>query len=122
MMISIGQGYNILLIFFVISGVLSGILLILSYFLSYKGKISSEKLSAYECGFEPFGEGQGALDIHFYIIGILFVIFDLEIVFLFPLCVCLNGVGPAGGVIAIIFVTILTVGFIYEWLKGALDW
>lgn len=100
---------------------ISSLLLLLSYFLNYHDSHFA-KLSTYECGFLPFDDARGAFNIEFYLVGILFVIFDLEIVFLFPLCVCLNGVGPAGGVIAIIFVTILTVGFIYEWLKGALDW
>jgi NADH-quinone oxidoreductase subunit A len=67
-----------------VSGVLSGFLLILSYYLSFRPRKFAEKLSAYECGFEPFGEGQSAFDVHFYVVGILFIIFDLEIVFLFP--------------------------------------
>jgi len=100
---------------------LSAILLGLSYFLNNQDN-NFQKLSTYECGFLPFDDSRGAFNIEFYLVGILFVIFDLEIIFLFPLCLCLNLIGFAGIMCAIGFLLILTIGFVYEWLKGGLDW
>ena len=82
----------------------------------------SEKLSAYECGFEAFGDARGQFDVRFYLVAILFIIFDLEIAFLFPWAVALKEIGMAGFWAMMIFLGILVVGFIYEWKKGALDW
>jgi NADH:ubiquinone oxidoreductase subunit 3 (subunit A) len=76
--------YNSLIVFIVISLALSVFLLLLSYLVSYKKKNSREKLSAYECGFDPFGTGVSSFEVHFYLVGILFIIFDLEIIFLYP--------------------------------------
>ena len=81
-----------------------------------------EKLSAYECGFEAFGDSRMEFDVRFYLVAILFIIFDLEIAFLFPWAISLGEIGIFGFISMMIFLFILTVGFIYEWKKGALDW
>ena len=81
-----------------------------------------EKLSAYECGFEPFDDSRIEFDVRFYLVAILFIIFDLEIAFLFPWAISLGNIGLLGFSSMMIFLCILTIGFIYEWKKGALDW
>ena len=81
-----------------------------------------EKLSAYECGFDPFDDSRMEFDVRFYLVAILFIIFDLEIAFLFPWAISLGKIGIFGFVSMMIFLAILTIGFIYEWKKGALDW
>ena len=81
-----------------------------------------EKLSAYECGFEAFDDSRMEFDVRFYLVAILFIIFDLEIAFLFPWAISLGKIGLLGFVSMMIFLFILTVGFVYEWKKGALDW
>ena len=85
-------------------------------------KPDSEKLSAYECGFEAFDDARGRFDVRFYLVAILFIIFDLEVAFLFPWAVSLGGLGAFGFWSMMIFLFILTIGFIYEWKKGALEW
>ena len=82
----------------------------------------TEKNSTYECGFEPFDETRGKFEVKFYLVAILFIIFDLEIIFLFPWAVAFNDIGMFGFWSMIFFLFVLTVGFLYEWLKGALDW
>ena len=82
----------------------------------------SEKLSSYECGFEPFEDSRDRFDVRFYLVAILFVIFDLEIAFLFPWAISLGNIGILGFWSMMIFLSVLAVGFIYEWKKGALDW
>ncbi len=82
----------------------------------------SEKVSAYECGFEAFNDSRGQFDVRFYLVAILFIIFDLEVAFLFPWAVSLGGIGLFGFWSMMIFLGILTIGFIYEWKKGALEW
>ena len=81
-----------------------------------------EKLSAYECGFEAFGDSRMEFDVRFYLVAILFIIFDLEIAFLFPWAISLGNIGSLGFWSMMIFLFVLTIGFIYEWKKGALDW
>ncbi len=81
-----------------------------------------EKNSTYECGFEPFDETRGKFEVKFYLVAILFIIFDLEIIFLFPWAVAFKEIGIFGFWSMMFFLFVLTVGFIYEWLKGALDW
>lgn len=93
----------------------------LSYILNNQDNNFS-KLSSYECGFQPFEDSRQSFNIEFYLVGILFVIFDLEIVFLFPLCLCINLIGIFGVFWAWFFLICLTIGFIYEWMKGGLDW
>lgn len=85
-------------------------------------KPDKEKLSPYECGFSPFNESRSQFDVRFYLVSILFIIFDLEIAFLFPWAVALGEIGKAGFWSMMIFLSVLTVGFIYEWKKGALEW
>jgi len=82
----------------------------------------AEKLSAYECGFEPFDDARRRFDVRFYLVAILFIIFDLEVAFLFPWAVTLSDTGLFGFLSMVGFLAVLTVGFIYEWRKGALDW
>jgi NADH-quinone oxidoreductase subunit A len=81
-----------------------------------------EKLSAYECGFNAFDDARMKFDVRFYLVAILFIIFDLEVTFLFPWAVVLKDIGPFGFWSMMVFLGILTVGFIYEWKKGALEW
>ena len=85
-------------------------------------KPDKEKLSAYECGFTPFEDARVRFDVRFYLVAILFIIFDLEVAFLFPWAISLSLIGFAGYISMVVFLIILTVGFIYEWKKGALDW
>ena len=85
-------------------------------------KPDSEKLSPYECGFEAFEDARMKFDVRYYLIAILFILFDLEIAFLFPWAVVLREIGFFGFVAMMLFLAILVVGFIYEWKKGALEW
>jgi NADH-quinone oxidoreductase subunit A len=82
----------------------------------------TEKETAYECGFEAFDDARARFEVRFYLVSILFIIFDLEAAFLFPWAIVLNKVGTYGLVSMLIFLGVLTVGFVYEWRKGALDW
>ncbi|WP_410528587.1 NADH-quinone oxidoreductase subunit A [Rickettsiales endosymbiont of Stachyamoeba lipophora] len=91
-------------------------------FLVARSRPDREKLSAYECGFEAFGDARGKFDVRFYLVAMLFIIFDLEIIFLFPWAITLGKIGKFGFWSMIVFLGVLTVGFIYEWKKGALDW
>lgn len=87
-----------------------------------KQKPDAEKLSAYECGFDAFDDARHKFDVRFYLVAILFIIFDLEVAFLFPWAVTLGEIGMFGFWSMVVFLGVLTVGFIYEWKKGALDW
>ena len=91
-------------------------------FLVAKQQPDAEKLSAYECGFEPFDDARRKFDVRFYLVAILFIIFDLEVAFLFPWAVTLGRIGLLGFWSMLAFLGVLTVGFIYEWKKGALEW
>jgi NADH-quinone oxidoreductase subunit A len=90
--------------------------------LAARQKPYPEKLSAYECGFEPFDDARRRFDVRFYLVAILFIIFDLEVAFLFPWAVSLSTIGMLGFWSMMGFLAVLTVGFIYEWRRGALDW
>ena len=81
-----------------------------------------EKVSTYECGFEPFQDSRSKFEVKFYLVAILFIIFDLEIIFLFPWAVAFSEIGLFGFLSMMFFLFVLTIGFIYEWMKGALDW
>lgn len=96
------------------------IIIIPTLFASYKP--NKEKNSAYECGFEPFQDARAKFDVRFYLVAILFIIFDLEIIFLFPWAISLSKIGKLGFYSMMIFLGLLTIGFIYEWKKGALEW
>lgn len=99
-----------------------GVLLMVLGFLFGGGEKYAEKLSPYECGFEPFDDSRMQFDVRYYLVAILFIIFDLEIAFLFPWAVSLDTIGGFGLVAMAIFLSLLVVGFIYEWSKGALEW
>lgn len=110
------------LFFFVgFSLALSIALFLLSFFLAVSSG-DPEKLSAYECGFNPFEDARSQFDIRFYLVAILFIIFDLEISFLFPWALTLKSLGGFGFWSMMLFLFILTVGFVFEWQKGALEW
>ena len=113
--------YFSIIVFLIIALGLSFGFIILNYILSPK-KPDPEKLSAYECGFDPFDDSRMEFDVRFYLVAILFIIFDLEIAFLFPWAISLGNLGALGYWSMMIFLAILTVGFIYEWKKGALEW
>ena len=115
------NNYLTIIIFLAIALILSLGFLILNFAFSPKNP-DPEKLSAYECGFEPFNDSRMEFDIRFYLVAILFIIFDLEIAFLFPWAITLGNIGLFGFLSMMLFLFILTVGFIYEWKKGALDW
>ena len=113
--------YFPIILFLILALILSIGFIVLNLLASPKNP-DPEKLSAYECGFEPFNDSRMEFDIRFYLVAILFIIFDLEIAFLFPWAITLGNIGIFGFVSMMIFLSILTVGFIYEWKKGALDW
>ncbi|MDB5361792.1 MAG: nuoA [Rhodospirillales bacterium] len=91
-------------------------------FVAGKQNPDSEKLSPYECGFEPFEDARSKFDVRFYLVAILFIIFDLEVAFLFPWAITLGDIGLFGFWSMVLFLGILTIGFVYEWKKGALEW
>ena len=115
------KDYFPIILFLVISLGLSIGFVVLNFILSPK-KPDPEKLSAYECGFEAFDDSRMEFDVRFYLVAILFIIFDLEIAFLFPWSISLGKIGFLGFFSMMIFLFILTIGFVYEWKKGALDW
>lgn len=124
-MLDVAPHYLPILIFLGIAIVLSGVFVVLPMVVSSLGgfqKPDPEKLSAYECGFEAFEDSRGKFDVRFYLVAILFIIFDLEVAFLFPWAVSLGQIGLFGFFSMMMFLGILTIGFIYEWKKGALDW
>ena len=113
--------YLPILIFLGIAVGLAAIIVLASYIVARQHP-DSEKLSAYECGFDPFDDARGRFDVRFYLVAILFIIFDLEVAFLFPWAVALGDIGLFGFWSMLVFLGVLTVGFIYEWKKGALEW
>ena len=113
--------YLSIIIFVFIALIISVGFILLNFLFSPKNP-DSEKLSAYECGFEAFDDSRMEFDVRFYLVAILFIIFDLEIAFLFPWAVSLGSIGALGFWSMMIFLFVLTIGFIYEWKKGALDW
>ena len=113
--------YFPILVFLVIAGGLAVVMVGASFVLAQQNP-NSEKLSPYECGFEPFEDARVRFDVRYYLVAILFIIFDLEVAFLFPWAVSLGDIGVFGFWSMIVFLAILTVGFAYEWRKGALEW
>lgn len=107
---------------FVCVGLAFGVVPVLLGKLVGPNRPDSEKLSPYECGFEAFEDARMRFDVRYYLVAILFILFDLEIAFLFPWAVVLKEIGVFGFVSMMIFLAILVVGFIYEWMKGALEW
>jgi len=115
------QNYAPILIFLGIAGVLGVVLLALGFMFG-RGSKNPDKLAPYECGFEAFEDSRLRFDVRYYLVAILFIIFDLEIAFLFPWAVSLDEIGLFGLGAMGIFLAVLVVGFIYEWRKGALEW
>ena len=113
--------YFPILVFIGIAGAIAVAMLGSSLVLAWQ-KPYPEKLTAYECGFEPFEDARRPFDVRFYLVAILFIIFDLEVAFLFPWAVSLSHIGLFGFLSMMGFLGVLTVGFVYEWCKGALDW
>ena len=110
------------IIIFLFIALLISIGFILINFISSPSNPDPEKLSAYECGFDAFDDSRMEFDVRFYLVAILFIIFDLEIAFLFPWAITLGKIGVFGFWSMMIFLGVLTIGFIYEWKKGALEW
>ena len=98
------------------------LVIVLASFIVARQRPDSEKLSPYECGFDPFSDARSRFDVRFYLVAILFIIFDLEVAFLFPWAIALGRIGLFGFWSMIVFLAVLTVGFVYEWRKGALEW
>ncbi|AUN31574.1 NADH:ubiquinone oxidoreductase subunit A [alpha proteobacterium AAP38] len=113
--------YLPILVFLAIATIVAGAMIAASLVVG-KQKPDAEKLSAYECGFEAFEDARSKFDVRFYLVSILFIIFDLEVAFLFPWAVSLGDIGMFGFWSMMVFLGILTIGFIYEWKKGALEW
>ncbi len=113
--------YLPILIFLGIAAALAAVIVLASY-LAARQNPDSEKVSAYECGFEPFDDARGRFDVRFYLVAILFIIFDLEVAFLFPWAISLEAIGSFGFWSMMVFLAVLTIGFVYEWRKGALEW
>ncbi len=103
-------------------GIAFGVLPLLLNKILVRVRPDKAKLSPYECGFEPVGDSRIPFDVRFYLVAILFIIFDLETAFLFPWAVSLRHIGPAGFWAMILFLFVLVVGFVYEWKRGALEW
>ena len=121
---SIGQllaAYMPLIVFIGVSAAIGLALLLSAFLVAYK-QPDPEKLSAYECGFNAFDDARMKFDVRFYLVAILFIIFDLEVSFLFPWAVAFGQVGLYGFWSMMLFLAVLTIGFIYEWKKGALEW
>lgn len=117
--------YLPVLIFLLVGVVLGALMIAVGFSMSRflgTNKPNSEKLSPYECGFEAFEDSRMKFDVRYYLVAILFIIFDLEIAFLFPWAVVLEDIGLFGFMAMVIFLGILVIGFIYEWKKGALEW
>jgi NADH-quinone oxidoreductase subunit A len=113
--------YLPLVIFFAVAFAIGAGLMVAPFLVAYK-QPDTEKLSAYECGFNAFDDARMKFDVRFYLVAILFIIFDLEVSFLFPWAVAFGQVGLFGFWSMMVFLAVLTVGFIYEWRKGALEW
>ena len=115
------QNYLPILVFIGVGLVVAVVMIALGFILGTR-KPDSEKLSPYECGFEAFEDSRMKFDVRFYLVAILFIIFDLEIAFLFPWAIVLDDIGIVGLLSMAVFLGILVIGFIYEWKKGALEW
>ena len=113
--------YLPILIFLGIATGMALAIVIASYIVA-RQRPDSEKVSAYECGFEAFDDARRQFDVRFYLVAILFIIFDLEIAFLFPWAISLGSIGEFGFWSMVAFLGVLTIGFVYEWKKGALEW
>jgi NADH-quinone oxidoreductase subunit A len=115
------KDYLPLVVFIAMAAVIALPLMIAPFIIAYKNP-DAEKLSAYECGFNAFDDARMKFDVRFYLVAILFIIFDLEVAFLFPWAVAFGDIGVFGFWSMIVFLAVLTIGFVYEWKKGALEW
>lgn len=115
------ENYFPILLFILIGLAVGVVPLVLGWLVAIR-RPDSEKLSPYECGFEAFEDARMKFDVRYYLVAILFILFDLEIAFLFPWAIVLKEIGLFGFIAMLIFLLILVVGFIYEWMKGALEW
>ncbi len=115
------EDYLPILLFLLIAIGLSGAMVVASLIIA-RQKPDAEKLSPYECGFEAFDDARRQFDVRFYLVSILFIIFDLEVAFLFPWAIGLGDIGHFGFWSMMVFLGVLTIGFVYEWKKGALEW
>jgi NADH-quinone oxidoreductase subunit A len=113
--------YLPILIFLGVAAGLAIVVIVASYIVARQNP-DAEKVSPYECGFEPFDDARARFDVRFYLVAILFIIFDLEVAFLFPWAISLKGIGAFGFWSMMVFLGLLTIGFVYEWRKGALEW
>ncbi len=113
--------YLPLVVFIAVAAAIGLALLLSAFLLAYK-QPDAEKLSAYECGFNAFDDARMKFDVRFYLVAILFIIFDLEVAFLFPWAVAFGKIGLFGFCSMMLFLAVLAIGFIYEWKKGALEW
>lgn len=113
--------YMPIVVFIGVSGFIGLALLVAPFIVAFQ-RPDPEKLSAYECGFNAFDDARMKFDVRFYLVSILFIIFDLEVAFLFPWAVAFKSVGAFGFWSMIVFLAVLTIGFVYEWKKGALEW
>lgn len=118
---SLVADYLPLVIFMALSFIIGTALLVAPFVVAYK-KPDPEKLSAYECGFNAFDDARMKFDVRFYLVSILFIIFDLEVAFLFPWAVAFKDVSMVGFWSMMVFLAVLTIGFAYEWKKGAMEW
>ena len=118
---SLISDYMPLVVFIIIATLISGALLIAPFLVAYRAP-DAEKLSPYECGFPPFDDARMRFDARFYLVSLLFIIFDLEVAFLFPWAIVFHDLGALGFWSMMMFLAVLTIGFVYEWNKGALEW
>jgi NADH-quinone oxidoreductase subunit A len=118
---SLISDYLPLVVFIALGALISGVLLVAPFLVAYKAP-DAEKLSAYECGFNPFDDARMKFDVRFYLVSLLFIIFDLEVAFLFPWALAFHDIGAYGFWSMMLFLGVLTIGFVYEWNKGALEW
>jgi NADH-quinone oxidoreductase subunit A len=117
----IAAGYFPVLIFLYVAFIVAAVAMGLAFLLA-KQKPDAEKDSAYECGFPAFGDARAKVDVRYYLVAILFIVFDLELAFLFPWAIALKDIGLEGFFSMMLFLGVLAIGFVYEWLKGALEW
>ena len=115
------SAYFPIIVFMAVAGGLS-LMMVVASLIAGRQRPDPDKLAAYECGFDAFSDARSKFDVRFYLVAILFIIFDLEIAFLFPWAVALGDIGMFGFWSMVVFLGILTVGFVYEWKKGALEW
>jgi NADH-quinone oxidoreductase subunit A len=118
---SLISDYLPLVVFIILATLISGALLVAPFIVAFKAP-DPAKLSPYECGFDPFDDARMRFDARFYLVSLLFIIFDLEVAFLFPWAIVFHDLGALGFWSMMLFLTVLTVGFVYEWNKGALEW